>query len=156
MLPFTDILCPKISLCSQDMCSLLFRKDLRCRLKAVHQLQGNVTSNTKRFVIGVLRLVIIKITVGGGCHDHIMTHLCCLDAALHAAPRRHRSVGSQLAFKDLIPADDTTAPVIKEFLHAGSDVALQVVFSSMSVVIGQSQLFDTCLAMGALFPACFG
>ena len=89
----------------------------------------------------------------GGGHDGVVSQPGRGDAALRTAPRHDRSVRSQLALQNLVPADDPPAVLVEKLLHAGRHIALEVVLRGVLVVALDAQLADLRLAHGALLPA---
>ena len=75
-----------------------------------------------------------------------------LDAAPFAAPRHHRSVRSQSAFEDFVPADDAAAVFFEESLGPADHVALQPFFSRVLPVGLEMVVADALLAFRAFFP----
>ena len=63
--------------------------------------------------------------------------------------------GSRREFplKHLVPSDDLPASLTKEVGHMTHQVALKIVLSRMSVVIGEPQFLNLLLAIGTSLPS---
>ena len=72
------------------------------------------------------------------------------DAAGFAAPAHHGCAGGEAAFENLIPADQTSAPLSQKHIHLFDEPALEFVF------ILESQRLDAGLGARVVFPGLFG
>ena len=104
----------------------------------------------------VLGLVIVEIAVAVGRHDDVIAGLGRLDAAFRAPPGHHGSARLELAFEDLVPADDLLALGCEELLDPVGHIALQVLLGGAVLVVLESQFADLGLAVGVGFPFLLG
>ena len=146
-----NILSPHIGLNTENMLSVLLGQFLG-QFVRIDTINGQETANTEGFSLLIGRLAIVEIEVRGGNHHNIVTQLSSLDTAFVTAPRHHRSIGTNLAFENLVPTDHTATLLSEELLDAGHHVALQIVLSRVFLVVFQAQLLDLSLAGGALAP----
>ena len=143
-----NVLGPDIALAAQDVPGLLFRQFRRDRLEGVDLLQRDVAADGLWPALAVL--VIIKVAVAGGAHDHVVAAAGGLDPALRPAPGHDRGPGRQAALQDLVPADQTLAPRRQKVLDPPDEPALQL------LLVLQPFLPDPRLAAGAGLPAVLG
>ena len=85
-----------------------------------------------------------------------MAFLGRLDAAFDASPTHDDGRFGNVAFQNLVPADDATATRLHHLRHAVHHIALQVIFGRILFVFLDAQFLDFGLALGALFPAHLG
>ena len=102
-----NIFRPELSLGAEDVPGLLGRKFFGDRIVIIDVRQGEMSSDSKRFV-WIPRLIIIEIGIGSGRHNDIVSGLGGGDAAFLAAPGHDRGLGGQTALEDLIPPDQSS------------------------------------------------
>ena len=121
----------------------------RNRVVQVHRLDRIESADGMRLA-RILALVVVPVAGLAGRHDGIVAGFGGSDSACLAAPAHHRSVGSQSALEDFVPADDLAPAGVQVALDAADEVALQ------RVLVGQALSGDARLALGAFVPARFG
>ena len=137
------------------MCFLFGRENIGSRFKTVHFFDRNVSADSQRFIVGILRLIIIEIAIIGGRHNNIVPHLRRFDAAARATPRHYGGIRRQFTFQNLVPADNAASVIVQELFDSGGNVALQIMLGLMPIFVAQTQFFDARLAFRAFFPAHF-
>ena len=80
------ILCPDVCLYADDVACLVSCKLFGHRLVRIDGLKGQVTTDGKRLVGLVERLIIVEVEIAVRCHHHVVMLLCCGNASRFATP----------------------------------------------------------------------
>ncbi len=134
---------------------LILAKDIWRWLKTINLLKWNITTNTKRLLINILSLVIVEIAISSGRHNNIMPHFSSFNSTFHTTPRHYSGIWCKLTFKYLVPTNNLTTMFIKIFLNTIGYITLQIMLCCISIFVGKSQFFYSCLTKRAFFPTSF-
>ena len=142
----SNILRPQISLHPDDLLSFLGSQTL-CRVQTVHFRYIHKTTDTKRFVINILRLIIIKISVIIRHHHHLVSSLCSFNTTRFSSPRHNDRCLRNIPLQYFIPTDNSLALLLQIRLDPVNGIILQFPFFLHFL------LFHPGLTLLTLFPS---
>ena len=136
------------------MVFLIFGNLFRNRLITIHFLQIQEAAYRYRKVFSIT-LVFIQIHPCPRSHYYIMPHVCRSNTAFFSSPTHYSSCWSKSTFKYLVPTDHLLIVFQQELFDALYKVALQFLFSRVSLIRLQAKFFYTSLTLRTYFPSVF-
>ena len=149
----SDVFRPDVGLHTDDVLLLLGGQFLGQGLELIHTFHGQVTAYAFRFAGDVFALIVVEIEVRTRCHDDIVTFLCRCNATFCTAPAHNDGRLGDIAFQNLIPADNTAATSFHHLRHTVHHIALKVVLGGELIIRLDAQLLNLGLTLWALLPA---
>ena len=151
-----DVFRPDVGLHADDVFLFLWRQQFGQRLELIHPRHRQVPPDAGRLAGDVLALVVVEIEMRRRSHNHVMAFASSLDASFGSSPTHDDGRLGDVAFEDLVPADDTTATGFHHLGHAVHHIALEIILLGKTLVALDAQFLDLLLALGALLPANLG
>ena len=143
MFPGRHMLAPQITLHTKDHRHYIDAERIGSRIQGISLFKRDESRSSSRFTRRII-LAIIKVTITIGSHHGLMSRTGGCNTALGTSPRHHRSVRSQSALQNLVPAQQTASLTVKKHLNTMHQIALQSVNIFQSFLPHPSPTARTC------------
>ena len=142
----SDILRPQVSLHPDNFLSFLGSQSF-CRVQTVYFRHINKTTDTKRFLVNIFGLIVIKISVVIRHHHHLVSSLRPFNTTRLTSPRHNNRCFRNITFQYFIPTDNSLAFPFQIRLDPVNGIILQFTFFFHIL------LFHSGLTFLTLFPS---